>query len=702
MNKESLSSFGLFMGFFVLFGYSCSVTLPPYRDAGEMAILLQTLGVAHPPGYPLYALLGKLFSVFLVTNLVYEVNLFSAFCGALAVMVLFQVLRNWMEYVPSLFGSMVFGFSNPFWELSVVTEMYSLGVLWLTLLLYACFVKKNAYLTGFLMALGLGVRMDMMLIYPFFVFWFAFHRKFKNWGMFAIFFLLGLSVFLFMPIRSLQNPVLDWANPDSLKIMFNSVSRKSYGGTLDLLSLNYKKGENFFVGLNHYFGHFYRSLGFWIWPFLFLGLWRLYHEKRTLFLFFVATFVTTVPIYLFLANMPPNTHALAILEAAYPVPDLILVVFIAFGLSFAMRKKFVQKALCFLVPVFLFVKGVDGFEWASKRKNMFTRDYITNVFRSSPRGAVVVFHEDVQLFSLWKAQVLDGKRKDCTLVATGLSASPWYWDMLERWGTPKAPPVSLKSDSGFLEMKKKIGPRPLVVGQETSVNATKGSLLDPHGFLIEVLESGKESSRPSEHILDELSLYRGNYQYGRAGDFFSSDLVADYARAYTRWGLKVLQKGEPNRAESFLQRAEVLDPTFPRPSTHRGYLAFRKGDYDTAIGHYENAIQKHKEVMNLSVEYKSLPDLIRGIKMEASETYVYAGAAAEKKQDLDLARRYYGKAIHLSPNAQAHYNMAVTYWQKDWSLVVQNLRSALQINPTMEVAKKYLAQALYLQRGSRP
>ena len=32
-------------------------------DSGELAAAVHTLGVAHPPGYPLYVLLGKLFSV---------------------------------------------------------------------------------------------------------------------------------------------------------------------------------------------------------------------------------------------------------------------------------------------------------------------------------------------------------------------------------------------------------------------------------------------------------------------------------------------------------------------------------------------------------------------------------------------------------------------------------------------------------------
>ncbi|OVE76786.1 hypothetical protein BVX98_04810 [bacterium F11] len=701
MDKNKIAPIGIFAVFFCLYGYTTTAFLPPYRDAGEMVILLTTLGVAHPPGYPLYTLLGSLFSYLPLGNFIFRVNMFSAFCGALTIVFLFLLLRKWHSILVSVFASSFFGFSVPFWELSVVPEMYSLGVLWIVLILYSCFVLEKPILTALLMTLGLGIRMDMMLLFPVLVVWFGSVMKFKNWSLFSLFFLMGLGVFLYMPIRSLQQPLLDWANPDSLGSLFRSVSRKSYGGTLDLLSLNYVKGENFMAGIFHFLGHLTSSMGIWIWPFLACGGWALYRHGKSLFLFFLTLFVISGPFYLFLANMPPNPHALAVLEAAYPVPDLILTIVLAFGLTFLMQTSISRKIFCVLIPLFLMINVSHGFARSNKRWNSYTRDYAANVFRCTPPGAILVFHEDVQLFTLWHDQVMSRRRKDVSLISTGLSASPWYWDMMKRWGTPSFPPRSLKKNEGFLNMKKDIGQRPLVVGQETSVDPISGLQIKPHGFLVEILETGQVSGRDTSFLLDHLCIYRGTYQYDGDIEFFSSDLVSDYARAYTRWGLDDLKQNNYKRAEWNFRRAETIDPTFARPTVHRGYLRFVKGDFDGALQEYERAIRKQTHMLTLSKNYKSLPSLVRGIKKEISDTYTNAGAAAEKKKDLTKARQYYEKATVFGPNAQAFYNLAVSYWDRDWNKVVGYLKQALEIDPHMAAAKKYLPQALYRQQRGK-
>src|SRR3972149_1294558 len=62
--------------------------------AGENATAAATLGVPHPPGFPLFCLLGKLFTVLIpIGDAAYRVNLFSAACGAVGAGFFFLVLR---------------------------------------------------------------------------------------------------------------------------------------------------------------------------------------------------------------------------------------------------------------------------------------------------------------------------------------------------------------------------------------------------------------------------------------------------------------------------------------------------------------------------------------------------------------------------------------------------------------------------------
>src|SRR3990172_1746314 len=54
-------------------------------DSGEFQFVPPVLGIAHPPGYALYTLLGKLFSLLPLGEIAYRVNLMSGFFGAWAV-----------------------------------------------------------------------------------------------------------------------------------------------------------------------------------------------------------------------------------------------------------------------------------------------------------------------------------------------------------------------------------------------------------------------------------------------------------------------------------------------------------------------------------------------------------------------------------------------------------------------------------------
>ena len=57
-------------------------------DSGELTAAALSCGIAHPPGYPLYVILGKLFSLIIPgEGTAYEINMFSAFCGSLSLVV---------------------------------------------------------------------------------------------------------------------------------------------------------------------------------------------------------------------------------------------------------------------------------------------------------------------------------------------------------------------------------------------------------------------------------------------------------------------------------------------------------------------------------------------------------------------------------------------------------------------------------------
>ena len=73
------------------------LTLAPtiyIEDAAEFSAAVPTLGIAHPSGFPLYMLLGKLFTLLVpIGNMAFRVNLFSAVTTSFALVVFYYTLK---------------------------------------------------------------------------------------------------------------------------------------------------------------------------------------------------------------------------------------------------------------------------------------------------------------------------------------------------------------------------------------------------------------------------------------------------------------------------------------------------------------------------------------------------------------------------------------------------------------------------------
>ena len=116
-------------------------------DSLEFPLAAHRLAIAHATGYPLYMLLGKLFSLGPWSNVAWAVNALSAVAGALTVALTYligreltrpgdgSVGRRW----PALLGAAALAVSPVFWSQAVIAEVYTLNsaffaaLLWLAL-----------------------------------------------------------------------------------------------------------------------------------------------------------------------------------------------------------------------------------------------------------------------------------------------------------------------------------------------------------------------------------------------------------------------------------------------------------------------------------------------------------------------------------------------------------------------------------------
>ncbi|MEI8294320.1 MAG: DUF2723 domain-containing protein [bacterium] len=112
-------------------------------DSGEFLVAAQHLGVPHPTGYPLWTMLAWVFQLLPFGNAAWEINLFSGFCGALAVglhamlfcsstrWILGAAAERWRGWIMrvSLTVAWLFAFSASMWSQAVIAEVYTLHAL---------------------------------------------------------------------------------------------------------------------------------------------------------------------------------------------------------------------------------------------------------------------------------------------------------------------------------------------------------------------------------------------------------------------------------------------------------------------------------------------------------------------------------------------------------------------------------------------
>ena len=201
-------------------------TLAPtvmWYDMGELATASHVLGIAHNTGYPLYILLGKLFTLIPIGDVAYRVNLMSAVFAALTVVVVYLIIHRLTgSWLASALGSLTVAFSSTLWASANWAESYPLNAFsaaLITLLLLHWRESgrvRELYLVFLVFGLSLGNHRLIVLLLPGMLMFLWAGRGSLSAGRLlrcGLLFLLGLSVYIYLPLRGSQHPDLNWAQP---------------------------------------------------------------------------------------------------------------------------------------------------------------------------------------------------------------------------------------------------------------------------------------------------------------------------------------------------------------------------------------------------------------------------------------------------------------------------------------------------------
>jgi hypothetical protein len=191
----------LVLFFLFLYGKTLAVGLLT-GDSAEFQVLSRELGLTHPMGYPIYILLGKLFSLLPVNELPWRINLLSAVSAALALGTLYLLARlftrnRWI----ALTAPIACGLTGIFWMNAIIAEVYTTSMLAsnLVLLLVISWERTRKYwlliLAGFLGGLGMGIHSMVLLLAPAILLYLAVCVASKrDWLFAAIGVIIGLLV----------------------------------------------------------------------------------------------------------------------------------------------------------------------------------------------------------------------------------------------------------------------------------------------------------------------------------------------------------------------------------------------------------------------------------------------------------------------------------------------------------------------------
>jgi hypothetical protein len=194
-------------------------TLAPgflYGDSAEFQTIVFTSGIGHPTGYPIYILLAKLSTFIPFGDFAWRVNLFSAICAAVTVVLVYLLIRKiGAKAVPALYGSLALALSPLFWKNATIAEIYTPSVMCLVLVFYTIIhwweTKHHYWLffSGLLGGLSLGIHATVALSgVAILLFLILSTRQRDAWISAFLGALIGVVVFLcsFLLLDSLNSP----------------------------------------------------------------------------------------------------------------------------------------------------------------------------------------------------------------------------------------------------------------------------------------------------------------------------------------------------------------------------------------------------------------------------------------------------------------------------------------------------------------
>ncbi|MDA0242077.1 MAG: DUF2723 domain-containing protein [Chloroflexi bacterium] len=382
-------------------------------DGGELIAAAVTGGIPHPPGYPTYLLLGKLFSWLPWGTLAWRFNLLSAMCAAVGLGFTAATLRR--HAPPHAVGAAVLALAATplLWQQAIVTEVYTLNFAVLAALLWVLEGEKpRPFWVGLLWGISLTTHLTS-------VFWLlavsyqllanslkltANSLRLTAYGLF-----LGSLPWLILPLRGIGESHVMWGDPTTVAGWWWLVSAELYRP--NVLAVPWTEIGARLVGWGT------AALCQWAvvgWVLAGLGTWRILSRGEVLRGFF-----------LFKLGLLLIYGLWVIDYAKVDSPVLLLPCLLLLSGSLAHGLASLGRA-AWLLPLLLV-----ALHYSSMATEPI-RETAVPFLNELPPNTLLLTQGDEATFAMWYFHHAEGLRPDIIVVDTDLLAFDWYRRRLQR------------------------------------------------------------------------------------------------------------------------------------------------------------------------------------------------------------------------------------------------------------------------------
>ncbi|MEW6096512.1 MAG: DUF2723 domain-containing protein [bacterium] len=746
--QDYLIGIGVFLFSFFVYLHTLTPTID-LHDSGDMISASFVLGIPHPPGYPLYCLLGKLFSLIPLGNIAYRYNLFSATSASVAVMMVYFIVLKIPSFVPcpsscipAIIAALMLCFARVFWQQAVIAEKYTLNALFATLLIFILLKwqevvtenrsteklknqrtkesvtqlsNKLLYLFAFTLGLSFTHHLQTIFLVPASIFLIIIIWR-KNPKLLtvnsilkmAVLFFLPIILYSYLPIRASANPVINWGCPNTLERFMAHVTAKEYGyyfstSLTTLLRRIFVEHPVFFI---QQFTPYLIWIGF-------VGLFFLYKHRIRTFIFLSLIIIIDV--------LHSSRYGIHNIEDYYIPAYIIFSIFIGYGvawgqtLNIKFMRKFNIQGLSLLFLLVPFISWACNHYYGDHSKNYYSYDYGMNILFPLEEKSILYIKGDTFAFPLWYLHYIENIRKDITVIDQHSLYLDWYANQVKkelnfefspqnrvkRLNDEAAQIIKVRFDAIFQNNPQ----RAVYLPYDESI--ARGYTLVPTGICHRVFKKGTPITKQLSVLDENLRFrYRGILDESIYKEERVASNISNYATSYNNRGNFFKDMGKYNQAIAEYKKALLADPKRLISYYDIGMIYNDLGKEQEAISEFNKIIalapQDAKGYYGLGLVYQKVGEVDKAISEyekaaeldpERDFIHVNLGSAYISKGRLEEAVASFQKAIALAPqNIAALYNLGVAYSQLGKRFeAISAFQKVLSIEPNYAPARNSLA-----------